>query len=116
MGEFIENQEWTIVEFKMFRELEIYKCCTNPFSVLQARLIIQRKPLFYIINLIIPAFIITFVAFVGFFSPDSSSGERKEKVNLGIGTLLAMSVLLMTLSNQMPTTSKYLPLMGMHPN
>uniref|UniRef100_A0A915HKK3 Neurotransmitter-gated ion-channel transmembrane domain-containing protein n=1 Tax=Romanomermis culicivorax TaxID=13658 RepID=A0A915HKK3_ROMCU len=109
---FVENQEWTVVEFKMFRE-QVQQCCGQPISLIQARLTLKRKPLYYVINLIVPAFIVTIISFVGFFTPDNSYGERKDKVNLGISTLLAMSVLLMSLSDTMPTTSKYLPVMGM---
>src|SRR5262249_29815111 len=90
--DFIESEEWTVTMAKMERRLEQYTCCPNSFSLLLVKLTLKRKPLFYIVNLVLPALVITFVAFVGFFCPDNSTGERKEKVNLGIGTLLAMSV------------------------
>jgi hypothetical protein len=74
--------------------------------------VIRRKPLFYIFNLIIPTSIITIVAIVGFFTPASTGDERTEKFNLGITTLLAMSILLLMVADQMPTTSEFVPLIG----
>ena len=71
---------------------------------------IRRKPLFYIFNLIVPTSIITIVAIVGFFTPASTADERTEKFNLGITTLLAMSILLLMVADQMPTTSEFVPL------
>jgi hypothetical protein len=45
------------------------------------------------------------VAITGFFTPASTSNDRTEKINLGITTLLAMSILMLMVSDQMPTTS-----------
>ncbi len=39
--------------------------------------------------------------------------ERIEKVNLGITTLLALSLLLLMVSDQMPRTSDFVPYIGM---
>lgn len=47
--------------------------------MLYAHLVIRRKPLYYIINLVIPTSIITIVAVTGFFTPSSTSSERDEK-------------------------------------
>ncbi|KIH49441.1 hypothetical protein ANCDUO_20484, partial [Ancylostoma duodenale] len=37
----------------------------------------------------------------------------REKLSLGIDSLLAMSILMMMVSEQMPTTSDYVPLFGL---
>lgn len=37
---------------------------------------------------------------------------REEKVSLGITTLLSMSILMLMVSDQMPTTSTFIPLIG----
>ncbi len=89
-----------------------YTCCAHPFSEIHAHLNIRRKPTFYIVNFIIPTVVISIIAAFGFFTPFTSSGERTEKINLGVTTLLAMSVLLMVLSEHMPTTSEFVPLIS----
>jgi hypothetical protein len=63
--------------------------------------VIRRKPLYYVINLIIPTSIITLVAITGFFTPASTADDRTEKINLGITTLLAMSILMLMASFQL---------------
>lgn len=112
MTDYIPSEEWTVLAFTCRRQLNRYKCCPVPFAVLICDLILHRKPLHYLVNLVVPTLIITLISFVGFFSPASTNGERTEKVNLGITTLLAMSILLLMVSDQMPTTSNFVPLIG----
>lgn len=46
------------------------------------------------------------------FRTSTASGMREEKVSLGITTLLSMSILMLMISDQMPTTSTFIPLIG----
>ncbi|VDL83004.1 unnamed protein product [Nippostrongylus brasiliensis] len=126
LASFIPNEEWDVKSFKIFRHEVIflfflyflvyfsykYACCAEPWAILQASLVIQRKPLYYIVNLIIPTSIITIVSITGFFTPASTDDDRTEKINLGITTLLAMSILMLMVSDQMPTTSEFVPLIA----
>lgn len=59
-----------------------------PWVLLEASLIIRRKPLYYIVNLVIPTSVITLVAIAGFFTPASTSNERREKLSLGIDSVI----------------------------
>ncbi|EGT54975.1 hypothetical protein CAEBREN_31814 [Caenorhabditis brenneri] len=129
MQSFIPNEEWQVKSFEIHRH-EVsccffsnrtnqihqfqykYACCAEPWVILQASLVIQRKPLYYLVNLIIPTSIITLVAITGFFTPASTDDDRTEKINLGITTLLAMSILMLMVSDQMPTTSEFVPLIA----
>lgn len=52
----------------MRREEVKYSCCPNKYTLLKLTLYLRRKPLFYLINLIIPTAIITLIAIVGFFT------------------------------------------------
>jgi hypothetical protein len=56
------------------------------------------------------------VAVTGFFTPSSTASERDEKLYLGINTLLTMAIMLLMISNKMPNTSSYIPLMGVSQN
>lgn len=70
--------------------------------MLYAHLVIRRKPLYYIINLVIPTSIITIVAVTGFFTRSSTSSERDEKLYLGINTVrrnLFIRLILITIKN-----------------
>ncbi|CAJ0943203.1 unnamed protein product, partial [Mesorhabditis belari] len=107
-----QNEEWSVISFEFERIVVTYQCCDNSWVMLYAHLIIRRKPLYYIVNLVIPTSIITLVAVTGFFTPTSSSSERDEKLYLGINTLLTMSIMMLMVCNQMPSTSTYVPLMS----
>ncbi|CAJ0963511.1 unnamed protein product, partial [Mesorhabditis belari] len=72
----------------------------------------MRKPLYYVINLITPTSIITLISIVGFFSCSSINELREEKISLGITTLLSMSILIFMVSDKMPSTSSFIPLIG----
>ncbi len=109
---FVENEKWDVISFQIIRQENYYTCCPYPYIELHAHLVLQRKPLYCIVNLVVPSAIITLIAVVGFFTPGSSSGERSEKMNLGITTLLAMPILLLMVSDQTPATSDIVPLIG----
>uniref|UniRef100_A0A915N126 Neurotransmitter-gated ion-channel ligand-binding domain-containing protein n=1 Tax=Meloidogyne javanica TaxID=6303 RepID=A0A915N126_MELJA len=98
---FIRNEEWEVVSFEI-RRVQKFVCCPEPWVLLHASLVVRRKPLYYIVNLVLPTSVITLVAVTGFFTPASTSNERREKLSLGIDSV----------SEQMPTTSDYLPLFG----
>lgn len=109
---FVPNEEWTLVSFKVYRHGIPFSCCPNLYPELFYHFVIKRKPLYFICNLLIPIIIITLISFVGFFSPASTERERTEKVSLGLTTLLAMSILLLMVVDQMPKTATFIPIMG----
>jgi hypothetical protein len=109
---FLENEGWYLLKTSVKRKEVKYSCCPNKYTLLKLTLHLRRKPLFYLVNLIIPTSIITLIAIVGFFTTSSASGMREEKVSLGITTLLSMSILMLMVSDQMPTTSTFIPLIG----
>ncbi len=84
----------------------------------------RRRPLFYVFNMILPCFLITIVAFLGFCVPSDSGMiifiiifylinlSSGEKVSMGVTTLLSMTVFLMLVTDSMPPNSESLPLIG----
>ena len=90
----------------------------------------RRRPLFYVFNMMLPCFLITIVAFLGFCVPSDSGSlichalsidhdirlvfcYLGEKVSIGVTTLLSMTVFLMLVADSMPPNSDSLPLIGM---
>ncbi|RCN30804.1 hypothetical protein ANCCAN_23418 [Ancylostoma caninum] len=63
----IDNEGWTVLKTSVQRHVNHYDCCPNNYTLLEFHLDIQRKPLYYVINLITPTSIITLISIVGFF-------------------------------------------------
>ncbi|ROL42689.1 Acetylcholine receptor subunit delta [Anabarilius grahami] len=104
---FTENGEWEI--FHKPARRNIYKNIpmeSNKHQDITFYLIIKRKPLFYIVNIIIPCVLISFLASLVYYLPADSG----EKMTLSISVLLAQSVFLLLISQRLPETSMAVPL------
>ncbi|KAG5850372.1 acetylcholine receptor subunit delta isoform X1 [Anguilla anguilla] len=104
---FTENGEWEIIH-KPARK-NIYKHIpmdSNKHQDITFYLIIKRKPLFYVVNIIIPCVLISFMASLVYYLPADSG----EKMTLSISVLLAQSVFLLLISQRLPETSMAIPL------
>lgn len=108
--EFIPNQEWII--HSLLAKREVHRHHGNAVSTLVFEIVLWRLPMYYIFNLIVPTVIITIISFLGLFSLTSSSGERGEKVSLGMGTILAPVVVMLMVDDAMPTTSLTNPMIS----
>lgn len=75
-------------------------------------ILIQRKPIYYLLTCLLPCFIITSITIVGIFSPFNDSGGREEKVSMGQAFMLTMTVILKYITDKMPKSSEGLPLLG----
>ncbi|CAF0938376.1 unnamed protein product [Adineta ricciae] len=107
---FMANSEWEIVGLHVKKNVVKYSCCPETFPDLTYTVQMRRRPLFYVFNMMLPCFLITIVAFLGFCVP-SDSGE---KVSIGVTTLLSMTVFLMLVADSMPPNSDSLPLIGVY--
>uniref|UniRef100_A0AAQ6IQR9 Cholinergic receptor, nicotinic, delta (muscle) n=1 Tax=Anabas testudineus TaxID=64144 RepID=A0AAQ6IQR9_ANATE len=102
-----ENGEWEIIHRPAKRNT--YKHIpmeSNKHQDITFYLIIKRKPLFYIVNIIIPCVLISFLASLVYYLPADSG----EKMTLSSSVLLAQSVFLLLISQQLPETSMSVPL------
>ncbi|CAJ1053000.1 neuronal acetylcholine receptor subunit beta-2-like [Xyrichtys novacula] len=70
--------------------------------------VIQRKPLFYTLNMIIPCVLITSLAILVFYLPS----DCRERMTLCVSVLLALTVFLLLISKIVPPTSFAVPLIG----
>ncbi|KAM9085884.1 acetylcholine receptor subunit gamma isoform 1-T1 [Megaptera novaeangliae] len=72
-------------------------------------LLIQRKPLFYVINIIAPCVLISSVAILIYFLPAKAGGQ---KCTVAINVLLAQTVFLFLVAKKVPETSQAVPLIS----
>ncbi len=108
MSNFLQNGEWFLENLLLEKHVKTYTCCDSPYPDITYYVVIRRRSLFYIFNMILPCALITFIAFLGFLVPCESS----EKVSISVTTLLSMVVFLMILVENMPPNSDNLPMLG----
>ncbi|CAH1802893.1 unnamed protein product [Owenia fusiformis] len=107
---FLQHGEWNLLEFPAKRNVMFYNCCPDPYVDLTYTMVLKRKPLFYIYNLIIPCGLLLIVSIMGFLMP-IASGTRAP---LSIMVLLSMTVLQLNVSSTIPIQSENTPLISQY--
>ncbi|XP_015990101.1 acetylcholine receptor subunit gamma isoform X2 [Rousettus aegyptiacus] len=107
---FTENGEWAIRHrpAKMLPAAEAAAEAAGHQKVV-FYLLIQRKPLFYVINIIAPCVLISSVAVLIYFLPAKAGGQ---KCTVAINVLLAQTVFLFLVAKKVPETSQAVPLIS----
>lgn len=100
--------EWELIEVKVVRNEVFYACCPQPFPDVTFTVILRRRTLYYLFNIIFPCLWLTILSLLGFWLPPDSG----EKITLGITVLLAFSVFMLLIAENMPATSEFVPLIG----
>jgi len=108
LASYMPSGEFELIEAKAIRAIDKYTCCPEPYPYVRFTIHIRRKTLFYFNNLIVPCFLITALGLLTFVLPPAT-GER---VTLVITTLLAMTVFMLMIAENTPTTSEVTPLIG----
>uniref|UniRef100_A0A8C3P820 Cholinergic receptor nicotinic gamma subunit n=1 Tax=Chrysemys picta bellii TaxID=8478 RepID=A0A8C3P820_CHRPI len=108
---FTENGEWAIKHRPAKKIVNAERFTPDDLGYQQVvfYLIIQRKPLFYVINIIVPCVLISSVAVVVYFLPAKAGGQ---KCTVSINVLLAQTVFLFLIAQKVPETSDAMPLIG----
>uniref|UniRef100_A0A8C5J6L6 Cholinergic receptor nicotinic gamma subunit n=1 Tax=Junco hyemalis TaxID=40217 RepID=A0A8C5J6L6_JUNHY len=106
---FTENGEWAI-KHRPARKIinsEHFTPDDTQYQQVIFYLIIQRKPLFYIINIIVPCVLISAMGVLVYFLP-----AKGTKCTVSINVLLAQTVFLFLIAQKVPETSQAVPLIG----
>lgn len=96
------------LDLRAIRHEKVYACCAEVFLDLTFTCSIRRKPLFYVVNLIVPCVNISVLAVLVFLLPSDS----RRKINLSISILVALLVFYLLLIDLIPPTSLVIPLLG----
>ncbi|KAM5171332.1 acetylcholine receptor subunit epsilon isoform 2-T2 [Mantella aurantiaca] len=107
---FTENGEWAIKHCPAWKYVN-HRYIEDDLQYQQINfgLIIQRKPLFYIVNIIVPCVLISSLAVLVYFLPAKAGGQ---KCTVSISVLLAQTVFLFLIAQKVPETSLSVPLIG----
>ena len=106
MTAFLENGEWELEDTPLIRHVEYFQCCVEPYPTLEFQMIIKRKALYYVANLILPCAFSTLCALLVFWLPPESG----EKVALSVTILLTVTVFLLMVAEAMPAQSLVIPI------
>uniref|UniRef100_A0A8L0DU17 Cholinergic receptor, nicotinic, gamma n=1 Tax=Oncorhynchus mykiss TaxID=8022 RepID=A0A8L0DU17_ONCMY len=107
---FTENGEW-IIKHRPAKKMinQRYTKDELEYQEVVFFLMIQRKPLFYVINIIVPCVLISSLGLLVYFLPAKAGGQ---KCTVSIMILLAQTVFLILIANKVPETSQTVPLIG----
>ncbi|XP_066913379.1 neuronal acetylcholine receptor subunit alpha-3-like [Clytia hemisphaerica] len=108
LNKYSENSEWSLVSADCIRNEIKYTCCKEKYPDVTFTIVIARRSLFYLCNLIFPMTVIGMLTILSFLLP-AESGER---VSLAITLLLAMTVFMLVVAEIIPATSDVVPLVG----
>ncbi|KAL3043014.1 acetylcholine receptor subunit epsilon [Trematomus bernacchii] len=107
---FTENGEWAIVHRPARKMIyERYTPDDLEYQEILFNIVIQRKPLFYVINIILPCSLISSLVVLAYFLPAQAGGQ---KLTVSISVLLAQTVFLILIAQKIPETSLSVPLIG----
>ncbi|GMT07316.1 hypothetical protein PENTCL1PPCAC_29490, partial [Pristionchus entomophagus] len=103
---FVPNGEWNLLAVPAKNETKIFD--GEPYPAVFFFLIIQRRTLYYGLNLIIPSLLISLMTVLGFTLPPDAG----EKITLEITILLSVCFFLSMVADMTPPTSEAVPLIG----
>ena len=72
------------------------------YAAVYCFLLIQRDPYYTIANFCIPCFIVTLLAVLSIHSTETANGPRTAKYELGLVSLMSISVLTLSLTDTLP--------------
>ncbi|XP_067890673.1 acetylcholine receptor subunit alpha [Heterodontus francisci] len=109
LSTFMESGEWVMKDYRGWKHRVYYTCCPDtPYLDITYHFIMQRLPLYFVVNVIIPCLLFSFLTGLVFYLPTDSG----EKMTLSISVLLSLTVFLLVIVELIPSTSSAVPLIG----
>lgn len=107
LSNYILSGEWDLITAKATRNVVKYSCCPDPYIDITYHLILRRRVLFYLNNLIFPCVALAILTLFAFFLPP----EAGERISLVITILLGLTVYTLIFTENIPPTSEVTPLL-----
>ncbi|XP_035985806.1 acetylcholine receptor subunit alpha isoform X3 [Fundulus heteroclitus] len=109
LSNFMESGEWVLKDYRSWKHWVFYTCCPDtPYLDITYHFLMLRLPLYFIVNVIIPCMLFSFLTGLVFYLPTDSG----EKMTLSISVLLSLTVFLLVIVELIPSTSSAVPLIG----
>ncbi|KAL8562649.1 hypothetical protein ACOMHN_011221 [Nucella lapillus] len=110
LSNYVVNGEWQLVYIRIVRNIVRYACCEEPFPDVTFHIKIRRRTLYYMYNVVFPCVMMSALTLLVFCLPPDSG----EKIALGITVLLAFSVFMLAVAENLPETSEFVPLISIY--
>ena len=111
LSNYLISGEWELRRITVERNVRFYPCCPDePFPDVIFYIHIRRRVLYYLFNIILPCVWLSILSLIAFWLPPDSG----EKITLGITVLLAFSVFMLLIAENIPATSEMVPLIGIY--
>ncbi len=104
----VSNVEWDIVGHRTYNRKLRYYCSPRFYSSVVFEVHLKRKPLFYVVNILLPSAMLAALVLLLFCLPPESG----EKMSMALTLLLAYSVLMVLVSENVPRSSHSVPFIG----
>lgn len=111
LDNYVVNGEWELLSITIQRNVVYYQCCPEPFPDITFYIHIRRRTLYYMYNVVFPCIMMSALTLLVFCLPPDSG----EKIALGITVLLAFSVFMLAVAENLPETSEFVPLISTYP-
>ncbi|KAM4698128.1 acetylcholine receptor subunit alpha-1-A [Rhinophrynus dorsalis] len=109
LSNFMESGEWLMKDYRCWKHWVYYDCCPDtPYLDITYHFLLQRLPLYFIVNVVIPCLLFSFLTGLVFYLPTDSG----EKMTLSVSVLLSLTVFLLVIVELIPSTSSAVPLIG----
>ncbi|XP_067664935.1 neuronal acetylcholine receptor subunit beta-3-like [Haliotis asinina] len=102
---YLENAEWYLNGLKAEKKPYLYNGVV--YSTITYTVTIQRRPVFFMLTLFFPCFLLSIMSILGFFLPPASG----EKVGVEVTLLLSLTVFLFLTIDTLPPNSEPMPLL-----
>ncbi|CAJ0964967.1 unnamed protein product [Ranitomeya imitator] len=118
LSNFQESGEWMMKDYRCWKHWVTYACCPDvPYLDITYHFVLQRLPLYFIVNVIIPCLLFSFLTGLVFYLPTDSDLHRsyeayRGEMTLSISVLLSLTVFLLVIVELIPSTSSAVPLIG----
>ncbi len=111
LSNYIKSGEWDLKTVTIKRFVKVYSCCPDePFPDVKFHIHIRRRILYFVMNILFPCILLSAISVMTFWLPPDSG----EKITLSITVLLAFSVFMLLIAENIPATSETVPLIGVY--
>ncbi|XP_007444779.2 acetylcholine receptor subunit alpha, partial [Python bivittatus] len=108
LNNYMPSGEWAMKDYQGWKHAVKYKCCPKTYLDVTYHFVLLRLPLYFIVSVIIPCLLFSFLTGLVFYLPTDSG----EKMTLSISVLLSLTVFLLVIVELIPSTSSAVPLIG----